>query len=78
MTQLSAGAPLSNRSAAGMPARRRRLPSSALSMSPPEGMGVEDGTESIANQDPDLYGKVGDTFVKCGKCQACYPIDVEV
>lgn len=34
--------------------------------------------EPIANQDPELKGGVGDTFLKCGKCMACYAIDIEV
>lgn len=28
--------------------------------------------------DPALEGTAGDSYVKCGKCQACYPMDLEV
>lgn len=28
--------------------------------------------------DPALEGAAGDSYVKCGKCQACYPMDLEV
>lgn len=47
-------------------------------MSPPPDDTVGEELETIANQDPELYGEVGDTFVKCGKCQACYTINLEV
>lgn len=26
----------------------------------------------------DLKGSPGDTYLKCGKCQACYAVDIEV
>lgn len=28
--------------------------------------------------DPSLEGTAGDSYVKCGKCQACYPMDLDV
>eukprot|EP00904_Undaria_pinnatifida_P014127 jgi/Undpi1/9845/HiC_scaffold_28.g12299.m1 len=40
--------------------------------------GAAGAADSTANQDPDLLGSPGDHYVKCGKCQACYPMQLEV
>lgn len=48
--------------------------------SPGAGAGLPD---PAAEKDPreldaSLEGTAGDSYVKCGKCQACYPMDLEV
>lgn len=47
----------------------------------PDGGGVAGSAgsaEPAADQDPSLLGSPGDHYVKCGKCQACYPMKLEV
>lgn len=53
---------------------------SALSMTPMDfGAGSSDPVEKDPREvDPTLEGKAGDNYVKCGKCQACYPMDLAV
>lgn len=62
---------------------RRRLASpSALSMAPMDFNGGGAGSDPVEKDprelDPNLEGKAGDNYVKCGKCQACYPMDLQV
>ncbi|CAM9096469.1 unnamed protein product [Pylaiella littoralis] len=74
----------SNAAAAGVPSStRRRLASpSALPMAPMDFPGAGAGAGSPERDprelDPALEGNAGDTYVKCGKCQACYAVKVEV
>lgn len=65
---------------------RRRLSSasspSALLMASMDFSGVGAGAGSPEKDprelDPALEGNAGDNYVKCGKCQACYPVNLEV
>ncbi|CBJ27692.1 RNA recognition motif-containing protein [Ectocarpus siliculosus] len=75
--------PLNPEAAAVPPSGRRRSSSSssptALSMAPPMDFGgAEPAEKDPREMDPSLQGSAGDTYVKCGKCQACYPMDLEV
>lgn len=47
---------------------------------PGEGVGSPDpaAEKDPRELDPSLEGAAGDSYVKCGKCQACYPMDLEV
>lgn len=40
--------------------------------------GAEPAEKGPREMDPSLKGNAGDTYVKCGKCQACYPMELEV
>ncbi|CAM9554573.1 unnamed protein product, partial [Ectocarpus fasciculatus] len=69
--------------AASVPSSGRRRSSSsphtALSMAPPMDFGgAEPAEKDPREMDPSLQGNAGDTYVKCGKCQACYPMELEV
>eukprot|EP00903_Cladosiphon_okamuranus_P009820 g9333.t1 len=61
-----------------------RRPSSSSSSSPTAlAMSSMDFPDPAAEKDPreldpSLEGAAGDSYVKCGKCQACYPMDLEV
>lgn len=70
---------------------RRRLPSAPPSSSSPSALSVmsmdfpgaggaaaADGEKDPRELDPTLEGTAGDHYVKCGKCQACYPMQLEV